>query len=85
MTIMGDTTGMSAKKPQTTDLAQTMRRAFHASDLTMYAVAKLSGVDRAQVVRFFSGNRGLTLGAASRICEVLGLELRPVRKPKRKG
>jgi plasmid maintenance system antidote protein VapI len=62
-----------------------MRRAFRESGLTMYRVAKDSGVDRAQVVRFFSGNRGLTLDAASRICNVLGLELRPVRRPKGKG
>ena len=71
-------------KQDATDLAETMRRVFEESGLTMYAVSKLSGVDRAQVVRFFSNDRGLTLTAASKICDVLGLELRPVRKP-RKG
>jgi len=72
-------------KPMPSDLAAVMRQAFETSGLSMYAVSKLSGVDRAQVVRFFRGGRGLTLTAASKICHVLGLELRQVQRPKRKG
>ena len=63
------------KKHKPVDLAATIRAAFKASGLTMYEVAKRADLDRGQVVRFFRQERGVALPAASKLCEVLGLDL----------
>ncbi len=76
---------MSATRKRKTDLATQLRRAIRDSGLTPYRVATDSDVDRAIMTRFVNGDRGLTLDTASRICELLGLELRPVRRGKAKG
>lgn len=76
---------MSAKRKQKTDLAADIRRAIKERGLSAYRVAKDSGIDRAVAVRFINGERGLTLDTASRICGMLGLELRPVQRRRAKG
>lgn len=62
------------------DLTKTVRDAMKDSGLTPYAIARDSGVDYSQITRFLHGQRGLTLDSASKICELLGLELRPIRR-----
>ena len=76
---------MSTRRRQKTDLAAQLRRAIRESGLTPYRVATDADVDRSIMTRFVNGDRGLTLDTASRICDVLNLELRPVRRGKRKG
>ena len=76
--------GMSKTRKRKTDLAREIRKAIRESGLTPYRVATDADVDRSIMTRFVNGERGLTLDTASRICDVLGLELRPTR-PKRKG
>ena len=76
------TTDMTTKRQHQTDLAAVIRRAIRDSGLTPYRVATDADVDRAAMTRFLHGQRGLTLDSASRICEVLGLELRPAQKRK---
>jgi plasmid maintenance system antidote protein VapI len=71
---------MSANRKHKIDLAATIRRAIKQSGLTPYRVATDADVDRAIMTRFVNGQRGLTLDTASRICDMLGLELRPVRR-----
>ena len=71
-------TGMNTRRQHRTDLAADIRRAIKASGLTPYRIATDADVDRAIMSRFVNGERGLTLDTASRICEVLRLELRPV-------
>lgn len=62
------------------NMSETLRRAAKDSEQTAYALAKGSGIDRAAVVRFLNGERGLNLDSAGLLAEYLGLELRPVRK-----
>ena len=62
------------------DLGEQLRREIKKRGLSTYGVAKESGVDRAAVVRFVNGDRDITLGTASKISSILGLELRPIRK-----
>lgn len=65
------------------DLAGRIRSVIAARGLTAYAVARAAGLDRTSVRRFLDG-ADLTLGTASRICAVLGLQLteRPRSTPK---
>ena len=76
---------MISKKTDTTDLAAIIRQAIAERGLSMLAVAKRSGLHYASVHGFVSGYRDLTLQSATKMCRALGLELRPVRRGKRKG
>jgi plasmid maintenance system antidote protein VapI len=75
---------MSRKRRRQADLTEQLRRAIRASGLSAFRIATDANVDRAIMSRFISGGRGITLDTAGRIASYLGLELRPVRKPKRK-
>lgn len=76
---------MAIKRKKKTDLAATLRRAIRDSGMTPYAVSRDAGVDRSILVRFVNGDRGLTLTTASRLCDVLDLDLRPARSGKKGG
>jgi transcriptional regulator with XRE-family HTH domain len=52
-----------------------LRREIKRSGMSMYAIAKATGVDKGQVSRFVSGERGLSQESFSTICDFLGLEL----------
>lgn len=51
--------------------------AAQAADVSLYRIAKDSGVDYAALLRFTSGQRGLNLDSAAKLAEFLNLELRP--------
>ncbi len=59
------------------DMATIIRKSIDRDKRSIYRLAKDSGVHVAVVQRFESGERGLTLGTATKICKALGLELRP--------
>lgn len=61
-------------------LSEMMQQAIRDSGLSLYALAKLSGVDSGQLTRFMAGERDFTLSTADRLCDVLGLELQRVAK-----
>jgi ribosome-binding protein aMBF1 (putative translation factor) len=65
--------GMSKKK---TDLAKEFRAAFKASGMSRFELSKKSRVSYSAIHRFIGGERDLTLGTASKLANVLGLELR---------
>jgi transcriptional regulator with XRE-family HTH domain len=67
------------------NLSETIRAAMKRDGRSWYALSNDSGVSRGQLVRFFNGQRELTLPAASKLCAALGLELRRVRRQKVKG
>ena len=73
-----------SKKRKTTDLAQQLRAAFADSGLSRFALAKRAGVSYGIVHRFIGGDRDITIGTASRLCQVLELALQPVSQVKRK-
>lgn len=76
---------MKTTRKRKTDLAADIRRAIRASGMTPYRIATDADVDRAIMTRFVNGDRGLNLTTASKLCELLGLELRSVRRPGAKG
>lgn len=76
---------MSTKRKHKTDLAADIRRAIKERGLSAYRVAMDSGIDRSVAVRFINGERGLTLDTASKVCDMLGLELRSIQRDKAKG
>lgn len=57
------------------DLARTIRRAMAADGRSIYAFARDSGLRVSAVQRFAAGG-GLTLDSGSKLCKLLGLELR---------
>jgi transcriptional regulator with XRE-family HTH domain len=61
-----------------------LRAAVDADPRSRYELANLVGMQQSAMSRFMSGERGLSIEALESLCEVLGLELRPVDS-KRKG
>ena len=58
-----------------TYLERQIRTAIKESGLTIYRLAKDSGVSQPVLCRFANGKRGITLATASKLTETLGLEL----------
>jgi plasmid maintenance system antidote protein VapI len=52
--------------------------------MTIYRLAKDSGVSQPVVSRFVNAKRGVTLATASKLAETLGLELTPKKRRKAK-
>jgi plasmid maintenance system antidote protein VapI len=52
-----------------------LRKAIRDSGETNYAIAKGSGVSQSIIDRFVSGERGISLETASKLCEYLKLDL----------
>jgi ribosome-binding protein aMBF1 (putative translation factor) len=57
-------------------LAASIRRAIRRTGMTGYKLAQESGVSQATISRFMRNQIDLKLEVASRLCRVLGLELR---------
>ena len=51
----------------------------------MNALAREAGLGYPIVYDFLKGRRAITVNSAAKLCNVLGLELRRVRRGKRKG
>jgi plasmid maintenance system antidote protein VapI len=62
-----------AKKPAA--LSDQLRAAIVGSGLSVYALAKGSGVSHPVILRFVSKERGLHLETADKLAAFLGLEL----------
>ena len=67
-------------KKHETYLEKRIRAEIRKSGLTIYRVAKDSGVSQPIVSRFMNSKRGITLATASKLVEYLGLELTPKKK-----
>ncbi len=61
-----------------------IRKAVKASGLSLYRVAKDTGMSVAPVQRFMAGEHGLTVTSAEKIGRLVGLELRRVPRRKRR-
>jgi hypothetical protein len=73
-----------SKKPLPS-IADQLRQAIRESGLTHYRIAKEAGIPKPDpIARFVSGERDLRLESAAKIARALGLELRPISKPKGK-
>ena len=71
---------ITVSKKSQTDLAKQLRAAFTDSGLSRFELARRAGLSYAIVHRFIGGDRGITLGTASKLADVLGVELRSKRK-----
>jgi DNA transposition AAA+ family ATPase len=52
-----------------------MLKAIHDSGLSLYAIAKETGVDKSALGRFVAGKQSLRLDRADKLAAYLGLEL----------
>ena len=71
-----------------TDIERQLRAAIRAAPINCNQLAKRSGVSRGVISHFVNENRSLTLTTASKLADVLGLEItkvRPVKKSIPKG
>ena len=62
-------------KSKSIDLATAIRKAMKRDGRTVYAFSRDTGLPVSGVQRFAKGG-GMNLDSASRLCDVLGLELR---------
>jgi transcriptional regulator with XRE-family HTH domain len=69
------------KKREEPTMVEQLRQAIRDSGLSLKTLGDRSEVSHSQLSRFMHGLRTLTFPAAARVCEELGLELRPVKKP----
>ena len=66
------------------EFGNVIRAAFTRSGLSIKALADRSGVPYSVTHAVVKGERDPILSTAVRLCRVLGLELRPVQRTKRK-
>jgi transcriptional regulator with XRE-family HTH domain len=59
------------------DMHQQLRAAIVGCGLSQRQLAKEAGITHSQLSRYLRGERDLYLEAVTRLCRVLGLELRP--------
>jgi transcriptional regulator with XRE-family HTH domain len=64
-----------ARKGKKVDMVAALRQGVRASGLSVSELSRRSGVSQPQLSRFLRGTRTLTLPAASRLAEALGLRL----------
>jgi transcriptional regulator with XRE-family HTH domain len=65
---------MGKKKPRPA-ASQALREAIKRRGVSLYRVAKDSGVGYASLHRFMKGERSISLDVFDRLCDSLGLEL----------
>ena len=66
-------------------LQDQLRQAVRDSGLTLYAIAKGSGIAYPVLYRFANEQRDLTLETASRLTDYFGMRLTRPRRPKTGG
>jgi transcriptional regulator with XRE-family HTH domain len=71
---------MARRKLELT-VQEQLRQAIQGSDLTIYSLAKLTGISHQQISRFAKGQRGLTLGSFTALAAALDMQLVPVADP----
>ena len=55
--------------------SEQVRRAIRAGDLTVYQIAKETGIDNATFSRFLNGKGGLSIEALDALADLLGWSL----------
>jgi len=63
------------KKTQAADWEATFRKAIEESGLSLYAIAKQTGIDQSQLSRFMRSERGLSIKTAERLAAIVGIKL----------
>jgi plasmid maintenance system antidote protein VapI len=65
-------------------LADALRQAIRESGQSQQAISYATEVPAPAISRFVNGHRDITLSTANRLCEFLGLQLRPRKRSNRK-
>jgi transcriptional regulator with XRE-family HTH domain len=68
--------------PKKKSMPDVLRDLIRADGRTRYEIGKLSGVSQGILGRFMRNERDMNLRTAGKLCEVLGVELRRVRRRK---
>ena len=63
------------KKTKRTKVTDQIRRHIEACGLSCYAIAQATGIDKATLSRFLSGERGISAKALDRLGELLDFEV----------
>lgn len=63
--------------PRKKTIVYTLKEAIRDSGRTHYNIGKAAGIGPEILDRFVYGERGIHLQTAAKICEALGLELKP--------
>ena len=71
---------MAAKTPNT--LERKLKAAIRGSELTRYAISQATGIEQSALSRFMSGERSLSLDAASKLLDLFDLKIVPKGKSK---
>ncbi|HUU10205.1 MAG TPA: helix-turn-helix transcriptional regulator [Phycisphaerae bacterium] len=74
---------MSDRKAKT--FSERLRRFISERPESLAQIGRATGVSHAALSRFLRGKRGLSTRTLDRLCEYLGLELRPSGRRRRKG
>jgi len=64
-----------AERKTALPLVEKIREAIRGCGISLSALGRKAGVSQPQLSRFLNGERTLTLPAAAKVCEALGLRL----------
>jgi plasmid maintenance system antidote protein VapI len=74
---------MGSRSTKAADVADQLRQAIRGCGLSLNKLAETTGVHKAQLSRFLRSEQSLTLKAAAKLCNYLGLRLAgPALDPK---
>lgn len=68
-----------SKRKARSPVSEALRKAIRDSGLTLYRVAKDARVGYASLHRFMNNERTVSLDVFDRLCDALGMELKPAR------
>jgi len=71
---------MSAKRHKS--VSEQLREAVEVSSITRRQIALRCGIDEGQFSRFMNRKGGLSMEGIDAVATLLGLELRPIQKPR---
>jgi len=67
------------------ELTTAIAKAIRASHETPYAIAQRAGVNRSQISRLLSGERGMNSETIEALADALGYDVKLVKRSPRKG
>lgn len=74
----------SMKSEPFTTVSEQLRRAIELAPVSRYKLAQQTGLDQGLLSKFIHGQTGLSLESVDLLAQALGLELRPIKKPRAK-
>jgi ribosome-binding protein aMBF1 (putative translation factor) len=81
-TRQADVEQRSRAKKNQASLSNQLRQAIKGSGLTMYRIAKESGVPQTILSRFLTGEHNMHLETAEKLASYFGMSLTPPKKPR---